>query len=81
MSNLFETYYDSFGHELYIGSPVVARTSKGFIWGHVTNFYKDNKGNSKFEIIADIGRNKNVAVKKSYKIIDKNVFLINIKKK
>jgi len=81
MSNLFETYYDSFGHELSYGSPVAAKTPKGFIYGHVTNFYKDKKGDSRFEIIADIGRNKNVVVKKSYKIKDINVFLINIKKK
>jgi len=81
MSNLFETYYDSFGHELMLGSPVAAKTSKGFIYGHVINFNKDKNNNSRFEIVPDIGHNKNVTLKKSFKIKDINVFLINIKKK
>ena len=76
MSNLFETYYDSFGHEINIGSTVGARTSKGFIYGHVVNFITDKNGGLKFEITPDI---KNVTNKKTYKIKDKNVFLINKK--
>ena len=81
MSNLFETYYDSFGHELYLGSPVAAKTPKGFIYGHVVNFKKDKNGATRFEIVPDIGYNKNVTLKKSFKIKDINVFLINVKKK
>lgn len=80
MSTLFETYYDSFGHELTLGSLVTAKTPKGFIWGHVINFNKDKKGNTRFEIAADMGRNENIPVKKSYKIKDVNVFLLKNKK-
>lgn len=81
MSTLFETYYDSFGHELYSGSTVAAKTPKGFIYGHVVNFKKDKNGDSRFEIVPDIGYNKNVTLKKSFKVKDINVFLIKVKKK
>ena len=42
---------------------------------------KDKNGDTRFEIVPDIGYNKNVTLKKSFKIKDINVFLINVKKK
>lgn len=81
MSTLFETFTDAFCHELHLGSPVIGKTSKGLIYGHVVNFLKDKKGNDKYEIIPDIGYPKGIVPKKSYKINANNVFLITIRKK
>lgn len=83
MSTLFENYYDSLGHELAIGSTVLGMTSGYTIYGHVIRFEKDKKGEDKIVIIPDIGyrTNKEIKLKKTYKIGWKNVYLIKIKKK
>jgi hypothetical protein len=83
MSTLFETYYDSLGHEIFNGSSVMAKTCGYLIYGHVVNFDIDKKGEEKFVIIPDIGykANTEVILKKKYKVSWKNVYLINIKKK
>lgn len=83
MSTLFESYYDSLGHELVLGSTVLAKTSGYTIYGHVVNFNKDKKGEDKIVIIPDIGyrSNKEVKLKKDYKITWKNVYLIKVNKK
>ena len=82
MSTLFESYYDSLGHEIFIGSPVMAKTTGYFIYGHVVEMSMDNKG-EKYVIIPDIGyrSNKEIVLKKKYKINWKNVFLIKVNKK
>ena len=81
MSTLFETYYDGLGHEVYLGSPVMIKTTEMFIYGHVVDMKMDNKG-EKYTVIPDIGykSNKDVQLKKKYKGNWKNIFLINIKK-
>ena len=83
MSTLFETYYDSLGHELVLGSTVMAVTCGYRIYGHVVDFDKDKKGEEKFVIVPDIGykANKEIKLKKTYKISWKNVYLIKVKKK
>jgi len=83
MSTLFENYYDSLGHELVLGSPVLAKTSGYLIYGHVIDFGKDKKGEDKIIIIPDIGykSNEEIKLKKDYKINWKNVYLIKINKK
>ena len=80
MSTLFDSYTDSFCHELHLGSPVMGKTSKGFIYGHVVNFLKDKKGGNKYEIVPDLGYSKTITPKKSYKINENNVFLLTVKK-
>lgn len=82
MSTLFESYYDCLGHELSIGSPVLGFTSGMKIYGHVINFLRDKKGNDKFEVVPDIGykSDKEVKLKKSYKISYRNICLIKIHK-
>ena len=83
MSTLFENYYDSIGHELSIGSTVLGITSGYRIYGHVIGFDKDKKGDDKIIIIPDIGyrSNKEIKLKKNYKISWKNVCLIKVRKK
>lgn len=83
MSTLFDTYYDTFGHELTIGSPVGFRRNDHFIYGTVTEIIYDAKNEYKFVVIPNIGwRGPNIPeLKKSYKISHKNIFLITIKTK
>lgn len=83
MSTLFEIYWDGLGHELVLGSLVLAKTSGYTIYGHVVDFNKDKKGEDKIVIIPDIGyhSNKEIKLKKNYKIIWKNVYLIKVNKK
>lgn len=83
MSTLFESYYDSLGHELHIGDPVMGKTCGYMIYGHITEFSRDKNGNEKYTIIPDIGyrSNKEVELKKHYKISWKNVFLVKVTKK
>ena len=83
MSTLFETYYDSLGHELVLGSTVMAITCGYRIYGHVIDFDKDKKGEEKFVIVPDIGykANREVILKKKYKVSWKNVCLIKVRKK
>lgn len=81
MSTLFESYTDTFGHDLYIGSMVVAKTSKGYIYGHVTKFLKDKNNENICEIVPDLGHSPNIRPKKSYKIREINIFTLNIIKK
>ena len=82
MSTLFDSYYYSFGHELYLGSPVMIKTTGIFIYGHIVDMTMDNKG-EKYTIIPDIGykANKEIKLKKKYKVNWKNVYLININQK
>ena len=83
MSTLFENYYDSLGHELVLGSTVLGLTNGCRIYGHVVGFDKDKKCEDKIVIIPDIGysSNKEIKLKKTYKINWKNVYLIKVKKK
>ena len=83
MSTLFETYYDSLGHEMHIGDPVMGKTRGYFIYGHIINFRKDKNGNEKYIIVPDLGYRSNtpVELKKHYTIGWKNVLLVTIKRK
>ncbi len=83
MSTLFETYYDSFGHEMHIGDPVFIKVKGHFIFGSVANFDFDKNGNIKYVVTPSA---KYLAVgiddlKRSYKVSDRNIFLATIKKK
>jgi len=82
MSTLFETYYDSLGHELLMGSPVMAKTCGYLIYGHVVDMSMDSKG-EKYTIIPDIGykSNSEIKLKKNYKVGWKNIYLIKVNKK
>ena len=83
MSTLFDTYYDTFGHELTIGSPVGFRRKDHFIYGTVTEIVVDTKNEYKFVVIPNIGWRGPDAPKlqNSYKISHKNIFLITVKTK
>lgn len=82
MSTLFDIFYDSLGHEMEIGMPVMAYTCGGRIYGHIVDMYKDKNDNEKYVIIPDIAHSLNITnLKKKYKINWKNVFQITIKKK
>lgn len=81
MSTLFDSYYDSLGHELHIGEYVMGVTSGGKIYGTIVEINLDSKGNEKYTIIPNIGSNNISNLKKKYKIGYKNVYLINAHKK
>lgn len=76
-------YYDTFGHELTIGSAVGFKRKDHFIYGTVTEIVADPKNEYKFIVIPNIGwRGPDVPkLQKSYKISPKNIFLINVKTK
>ena len=83
MSTLFETFYDSFCHELHLGNPVFIKVKGQFIFGTVVNFDYDKSGNQKF-IVVPSPKYKGAGIddlKRSYKVSDKNIFLAIIKKK
>lgn len=83
MSTLFDTYYDSFGHELHIGDPVFFKIKGHLIFGSVAKFDCDKNGNIKYIVIPSA---KYLALgiddlRRSYKVSDRNIFLAIIKKK
>ena len=83
MSTLFETYYDSFGHEMHIGDPVFIKVKGSLIFGSVAKFDFDKKGNVKYIVIPS-AKYKGAGIddlKRSYKVSDRNIFLAVIKKK
>lgn len=82
MSTLFESYYDSLGHEMHIGETVIGYTCSYYIYGHIVDMSMDKNGNEKYTIIPDIGyrSNKPVTLKKKYKISCHNVYQIVIRK-
>jgi len=78
-----DKYYDNLGHVLYIGAPVMIKTSNIFVYGHVIDMNMSDKG-EKYSIIPDIGysANKEITLKKIYKNISwKNIYSINVKRK
>lgn len=83
MSTLFESYYDSLGHEMHIGETVMGYTCGYYIYGHIVDMSMDKNGNEKYIIVPDIGyrSNKPVTLKKKYKIGWRNVYQITVKKK
>lgn len=83
MSTLFENFYDSLGHEMHIGDPVMGVTCGYRIYGHIVDMTKDKNENEKYVIIPDIGykSNKEVVLKKRYKISWRNVYLVKVTKK
>ena len=83
MSTLFETFYDSFCHELHLGDPVFIKVKGHFIFGTVVKFDYDKSGNQKFTVVPS-AKYKGAGIndlKRSYKVSDKNIFLAVIKKK
>ena len=81
MSTLFESYYDSLGHEMHLGETVMGCTTGGRIYGHIVDMELDSKGNEKYTIVPDIGYANITNLKKKYKIGWKNVYLIKVTKK
>jgi len=82
MSTLFDTYYDSLGHELHIGDPVFIRTGGHVIFGSLVKFDSDKKGNIKYNVVPS-AKYKAVGIdnlKRSYKVSEINIFLAVIKK-
>lgn len=83
MSTLFDTYYDSIGHELHIGDPVFIRTGGRVIFGSLVKFDSDKKGNIKYNVVPS-ARYKAVGIddlRRSYKVSEINIFLAVIKNK
>lgn len=82
MSTLFETFYDSFGHELYIGSPVFFRYTGHILFGTLVKFSRNKSGEVKYNIIPSVKYKENgIKLRRNYNISEKNVFLAIIKKK
>lgn len=82
MSTLFETFYDSFGHELYIGSPVFFKYTGHILFGTLVKFSRNKSGEVKYNIIPSVKYKENgIELRRNYNISEKNVFLAIIKKK
>ena len=83
MSTLFETYYDSFGHELQLGSPVFIKTGGHLIFGSVVKFLKNKSGEIRYSVVPS-AKYKACGIndlRRSYNVSDRNIFLATIKKK
>ncbi len=82
MSTLFDTYYDSLGHELTFGSPVGFRKGQHFIYGIVTNIISDAKHDYKFIVTPSIGWKgpNEPKLQNRYTVSNKRIFKINVKK-
>lgn len=83
MSTLFETFYDSFCHELHLGDPVFIKVKGHFIFGSLTKFTTNKKGEIRYIVIPSV-KYKEVGIvdlERSYKVSERNIFLANIKKK
>ena len=83
MSTLFDSFYDSFCHELQLGNTVFIKVKGHFILGTVVKFDYDKNGNQKFTVVPS-AKYKGAGIddlKRSYKVSDKNIFLATIKKK
>lgn len=74
-------YFDSFCHELHIGSPVMCLVCDYRIFGHIIDMSKDNKGNEKYVVVLDIGYKSSheIRLKRKYTVNWKRTFLINLK--
>lgn len=84
MSTLFDTYYDTFGNELHIGSPVGFKSKGFFIYGTVIEIVSDKKDGYKFIVVPNIGwsgQNEIENIQKRYKVSHKRLFLINLNRK
>jgi len=82
MSTLFDTYYDSFGHELQIGSPVFFRCAGQILFGTLVKFGRNKKGELRYNIVPSVKYKENgIELRRNYNVSDKNVFLAIIKKK
>jgi hypothetical protein len=82
MSTLFDTYYDSFGHELQLGSPVFFRCAGHILFGTLVKFDRNKAGEIRYNIIPSAKYLENgIELRRNYKVSDKNVFLAIIKKK
>ena len=82
MSTLFDTYYDSFGHELQLGSPVFFRCAGQIIFGTLVKFDRNKSGELRYNIVPSVKYKENgIELRRNYKISEKNVFLATIKKK
>lgn len=82
MSTLFETYYDSFGHELHIGDNVMFKVKGQFIIGSVAKFVINKSGDVRFVVVPSsiYKTNPNYDLRRSYNVSDKNIYLVHIKK-
>lgn len=82
MSTLFDTYYDSFGHELRLGDIVLIRSCGQLIWGTLVKFDRNKKGDIRYNVIPSAKYLANgIQLKRNYKVSEFNIFLGNIKKK
>ncbi len=83
MSTLFDTFYDSFCHELHLGDPVFIKVKGQFIFGTVVKFDYDKSGNQKFVVVPSVKYKEHGIddLKRSYRVSDRNIFLAVIKKK
>ena len=82
MTTLFETYYDSFGHELQIGSPVFFRYAGHILFGTLVKFGRNKSGEIRYNIIPSVKYKENgIELRRNYNVSVKNVFLAIIKKK
>ena len=76
MSTLFETYYDSFGHELHLNDVVFVKVKGSFILGNLIEFGFDKNGNVKYVVIPSPKyKEHGIEMKKHYKVSEMNIFL------
>ena len=82
MSTLFDTYYDSFGHELQLGSPVFFKCAGKVIFGTLVKFTRNKKGELRYNVIPSVKYlEQGIELNRSYNVSEKNIFLAIIKKK
>lgn len=84
MSTLFDSYYDSFGHELHIGDNVMFKVKDRYIIGSLAKFGASKSGALRYTVVPSAIYKtypEYEDLKRSYNVSDKNIYLIRIKKK
>ena len=82
MSTLFETYYDSFGHELHLGDIVAFRTGGNILYGSIVKFSYDKKGNVKYNVVPSAKYLEHgIELRHNYNVSERNIFLAKLKNK
>lgn len=84
MSTLFDSYYDSFGHELHIGDNVMFKVKDKLIVGSLAKFTTNKSGALRYTVVPSAiykSHPEYADLKRSYNVTDKNIYLVYIKKK
>ena len=77
MSTLFETFYDSFCHEIHIGQLVFFKTKGIILLGNIKEMKRDKNGDEKYVIVPKQSYKPEgiESFKKTYTVSWKNTFM------